>query len=114
MAIPQIGSDNLNVKTILCDVYNGINSIMPLALAPETQSAAAKVTWALDKLASVGLSKTVLGCPADSLSPIYPNATSEGGPLNPPPAVVSNAADNVYNRVYFTEAPTKPQCQHSS
>lgn len=110
MAFPQVGSDNLNANTILCDIYNGIQSILPLALAPEVQNGAAQVTWALDKLASVGLSNTILGCAPDSLSPLYPNATSEGGPLNPPPSVVENAGDNVYNKVYFTEAPTKPQC----
>lgn len=112
MAIAQLGSDNLSVKTILCDVFMGINSITPLALGGPARDTAGGLTWAVDKLASVGLSKTVLGCPNDSLSPIYPNATDKGGPLNPPPAVVANSGNNTYNKVYFTEAPTKPQCNH--
>lgn len=114
MAIPQLGSDNLSAKTILCDVYNGIQSITPLELAPDVQSGAARITWALEKLAHVGISNTILGCPKNSLSPLYPNATQDGGPLNPPPAVVSNAGNNVYNKVYFTSAPTKPKCKHTS
>lgn len=113
MAFPQLGSDNLNAKTVLCDIYMGLNSITPLDLAPDVQQGAAAITWAIDALASVGLSKTVLGCPNTSYSPLYPNATQEGGPLNPPPSVVRNSGNNVYNKIYFTDAPTKPQCNPS-
>lgn len=114
MAIPQLGSDNLNVKTILCDIYQGINSIAPLALAGEVETGAAGVSWALGKLAAVGLSDTVLGCPQNELSPntLYPNRTMEGGPLSAPKSVQKNIGNNVYNKVYFTDAPTKPQCKH--
>ena len=114
MSIPQIGSQNLNAPTVLCDAYNGINSITPLELAPSTQAGAAAITWALDTLGNVGLHNTILGCPTKGLSPLYPKSKKKGGPLNPPPSVVSNAGNNVYNKVYFTSAPTKPQCQHSS
>ena len=112
MAIPQLGTEQLSAQTILCDVYNGIQSIMPLAVAPETQNLAAGVTWALGKLAAVGLSNTVLGCPTSGLSPLYPNATMEGGPLNPPPEVERNTGNNVYGKSCFCEAPSEgtPMC----
>lgn len=113
MAVAQLGSDNLSAKTVLCDVYMGINSIIPLFIAPEAANGAAQLTWALDKLASVGLSKSILGCPNTAYSNLYPNATQEGGPLQPPPSVLKNTGNNVYNKVYFTDAPTKPQCNPS-
>lgn len=114
MAIAQLGSDNLSVKTILCDVFMGVNSITPLALGGPARDTTGAVTWAVDKLASVGLTRTALGCPADSISPLYPNATDAGGPLNPPSAVVDNSGNNVYNKVYFTEAPTEPRCNNAA
>lgn len=114
MGIPQAGSKNLKVKTVLCDIYNGLNSVSPLALGGTQKQVAAKITWALAKLAAVGIEGTVLGCPADSESSnvLYPNQTTEGGPLNPPPKVYKNTGNNVYNKVYFTDAPTTPQCKH--
>ena len=91
MAFPQIGSDNLNAQTLLCDIYNGINSIEPLAIAGEGESVVAGISWALDKLADVGLSDTVLGCVKNSLSPkLYPHSTIADGSLNPPKSVQSN------------------------
>ena len=112
MAFGQLGSDNVNVSTLLCDVYQGINSITPLALAGQDKSLVGSVSWALGKLADVGLSDTILGCPTNTLSSDFltSNDTTEGGPINPPPSVVENTGNNVYNKVYFTEAPTSPQC----
>lgn len=105
---------DLNATTILCDVYQGINSITPLALAGEAESVAAGISWALSKLDPF-FAATVLGCPTSTLSPnfLYPNSSSEGGPLNPPPSVTANDGNNVYNHTYFTTAPTKPKCSHS-
>ena len=116
MAFAQLGSDNLTPTTILCDIFNGINSVTPLMLGGTEKQAAAKITWALSKLADVGIEGTVLGCPSSSNSPdassfLYPNSTQEGGPLNPPPSVFANTGNNVYNKAYFTQgAPRKPQC----
>ena len=118
MAIPQLGTDNLNATTILCDIYQGINSVTPLKLAGDTESAAAAASWALGKLGAVGLSDTVLGCPKSELSPnLYPNSTQAGGPLSPdslspPPSVVANAGNDVFNKTYFCTPPTTPQCSH--
>lgn len=118
MGASQLGTKNLTPQTMLCDIYNGINSITPLALAGELEEVAAGITWALSKLAAVGISDTILGCPKSSISPnyIYPNQTlsQKGGPLNPPPSVLKNVGNNVYNKVYFTSAPTKPKCNHVS
>lgn len=115
MAIPQLDTTNLNIDTLLCDAYNGINSITPLALAGQEEAIAGGITWALGKLAAVGLSDTILGCPTSELSPnfLYPNSTEKGGPLNPPPSVVSNTGNDVYGKTYFCTAPTTPQCAHT-
>lgn len=112
MAIAQLGTPNLNVSTILCDVYQGLNSVTPLELGGETTDIEAKITWALGKLALVGISDTILGCPKNVANNnyLYPNSTTAGGPLGPDPVVVSRAGNNVYNKVYFTKAPTTPQC----
>ena len=113
MAIPQLGSKNLNTSTILCDVYNGLNSVTPLALAGEEKDIGAGISWALDKLAGAGLSDTALGCPKNSLSPdfqLFPNRTQLGGPLNEPEFVFHNTGDNVFYKTYFATAPTTPQC----
>lgn len=114
-AVAQVGSPNLNVNTVLCDVYQGINSITPLLIAGDVQDVTARVTWAVGKIASF-LGGTVLGCPTDTLSPdfaLYPNATRTGGPLATPSAQAANIGDNVYNKVYFKNAPAKPQCNPS-
>ena len=115
MAFAQVGTPNLSAQTILCDVYQGLNSITSLALAGQTETLAAQVTWALGKLAAVGLSDTVLGCPTSTLSPnfLFSNASSTGGPLAPPLSVSANAGNNVYNKYYFKTAPTSPQCSHT-
>jgi len=114
MPFGQLGTPNLNATTILCDAYQGFNSITPLALAGETTDIEAGITWALSKLDPF-FQGTVLGCPTNTYSPNYlaTNYTQEGGPLNPPPSVVSNAGNDVYNKVYFKTAPTTPQCSHS-
>lgn len=116
MAIPQIGSDNLTPQTILCDVYNGLNSVTPLALGGSEEDGAAAITWALSQLVNVGIDATVLGCPKTSLSPnenfLFPKAHQKGGPLNLPKSQFKWTGDNVYNKVYFTEAPTTRQCKH--
>jgi len=79
------------------------------------------VDWALGKL-SPALDVGALGCSLDTLSPdlgdgdsiLYPSASRTGGPINSPSAQASNAGNNVYNKVYFTAAPTKPLCNHAS
>ena len=113
MAIPQIGSPNLTPQAVLCDLYNGLNSITPLALSGEEEDVAAGISWALSNLGAVGLNGTALGCPADSLSPdyqLFPNSTQSGGPLNEPASVYANTGNDVYYKTYFATAPTKPQC----
>lgn len=117
MAFPQLGTSNLNATTILCVIYQGLNSVTPLELAGQTESAAASVSWALGKLAAVGLSDTVLGCPKSELSPntfLFPNKKQKGGPLNEPPSVFANTGNNVYYKTYFADTPTTPQCKHVS
>ena len=109
MAIPQLGSENLSVQTILCDVYMGINSIEPLSISGDGASAAAATSWAISKLADVGIRDTILGCPKNALSP-SPNANA----TNPPGIVIQNTANNVYYKTYFTDVPTSPQCSHTS
>lgn len=118
MPFGQLGTPNLTPSTILCVVVQGINSITPLGLAGQAATAEARTAWASEKLGLVGLSGTILGCPTGALSPnapIYPNASSQGGPLNPPPSVAANTGNNVYNRTYFAgTAPTTPRCNHVS
>lgn len=110
----QLGTGNLNVTTLLCDVYQGLNSITPLLVAGSEKDVASAVSWAAGKLYPA-LSGTVLGCPLEVLSPddsgiLYPSPSATGGPVNSPSAQASNAGNNVYNKVYFTAAPTKPAC----
>lgn len=69
MPFAQLGTDNLTPQTILCDVYDGINSVTPLALGGALEDGAATISWALNKLVDVGISKTALGCPVGNLSP---------------------------------------------
>jgi hypothetical protein len=115
LAIAQLDSKNLNAVTILCDVYQGLNSITPLALAGQAESADASITWALGKLAAVGLDATTLGCPSSSLSPNFltSNDTQQGGPLDPPPGVLANTGNNVYNKLYFAQSPAVPPKCHA-
>lgn len=113
--VPQLGTGNLDADTLLCDVYQTVGSVSPLALAgPAEEDAAAAVTWALSRLAPFIAPGGVLGCPAGALSPnaaLYPNASSEGGPGNYPPGVFKNTGNNVYGKTYFTTAPSNPpQC----
>lgn len=113
MGVPQLGTPNLNANTVLCDVYQGINSITPLILAQPGQDLAAATGWALSKLAPF-IAPSVLGCPLDVLSPnpLFPNASRAGGPSTTPPGVFRNTGNNVYNRVYFSQAPPRqPNCQ---
>jgi len=111
MPFSQLDTTNLNAQTLLCDVVQGLNSITPLALAGQEEGVEAGITWALSKLDPF-FSATVLGCPTSDLSAnfLYPNSSDVGGPLNPPPSVSAHAGNNVYNQVYFTAAPTSPQC----
>nr|POE49013.1 aromatic peroxygenase [Quercus suber] len=115
MPIAQVGTPNLNVTTILCDVYQGLNSVQPLALAGLTEAVESDISWALGKLADVGLSDTDLGCPTSTISTnfLYGNMTTEGGPLGPPPNVYANTGNNVYNKTYFCSAPETPICSHT-
>ncbi|KAK5123717.1 hypothetical protein LTR85_002353 [Meristemomyces frigidus] len=116
MPIAQLGTQNLNVNTILCDAVEGINSVTPLALAGQAEEVEAGIAWALGALGAVGLNNTVLGCPTSALSAnyLYGNSTQKGGPLNPPPSVQANTGNDVFNKVYFTTAPTTPQCSHTA
>ncbi|KAI4625943.1 hypothetical protein J4E80_003077 [Alternaria sp. BMP 0032] len=116
--VAQVGTGKLTVQTVLCDVYQGLNSITPLALGGTEENVAKGVSWALSVLDPI-LSKTALGCPDNVVSPnfLFPHSQQEGGPVNPP-KVPSDAwtGDNVYDKVYFggKSAPTNPTCGHSS
>jgi hypothetical protein len=110
--VAQVGTPNLSVQTVLCDIYQGINSITPLALGRTEEDTAKAISWALSVLDPV-LGGTALGCPDSTISPnwLYPNATAAGGPANPPKVPSdSNTGDNVYNKIYFRTPPTSPQC----
>ncbi|KAJ4384870.1 hypothetical protein N0V86_000473 [Didymella sp. IMI 355093] len=111
----QVGTPNLSVQTLLCDIYQGVNSITPLAIGGTEEDVAKRVSWALSVLDPV-LGGTALGCPDNTVSPnfLYPQSAKSGGPTNPPPVQAdSNTGDNVYNKVYFSgSAPTSPQCNH--
>ncbi|OLN86569.1 Aromatic peroxygenase 3 [Colletotrichum chlorophyti] len=112
--IAQLGTGNLNATTLLCDLYQGLNSVIPLFVAGTTEQVAAAATWAISKL-DPHFSNTVLGCAASVLSPngpglLFPNANNKGGPLNPLPSVAKNVGNNVYYKTYFTAAPTSPAC----
>lgn len=105
---------NFNATTLLCDIYQGIQSITPLFLSGTEKDVASAVSWALGKLDPV-LGIGALGCPSDTLSPeetdiLFPSASATGGPLNSPSAQATNAGNNVYNKVYFSAAPTAPAC----
>ncbi|KAE9981225.1 hypothetical protein EG328_011775 [Venturia inaequalis] len=115
MPIAQLGTPNLNATTVLCFVYQGLNSITPLFVAgaaEATESALTQILAALDP----NFKNTILGCPTSTISNnyLFPNANSTGGPLSPPASVQANTGNNVYNKTYFTTAPTKPQCSHTS
>lgn len=113
MPFGQVGTPNLNATTLLCNIYQGLNSVTPLALAGEAESTYAGVSWALGKLTVAGLSGTILGCPTDTISAnfLFPNRTTTGGPLGPPLYIAAKNGDNVYYKSYFPAAPTKPNCQ---
>jgi hypothetical protein len=115
-AVGQVGGPNLNVTTILCDVYQGINSVVPLMLAGTGQDVARATSWALSVLDPY-LGKTALGCPGSALSPnppsalqLFPSPSRTGGPLATPSAQSNNIGNNVYGKTYFRNAPVKPQC----
>ncbi|KAK1960842.1 hypothetical protein LY78DRAFT_590001 [Colletotrichum sublineola] len=112
--VPQLGTGNLNVTTLLCTVYQSITSATPLLVSGTVAEVAAASTWALSKLDPY-FGNTVLGCPTGALSPngpglLFPNATEKGGPLSPPPSVANNVGDNVYDKTYFKAAPVTPAC----
>ncbi|KAK5112730.1 hypothetical protein LTR62_003828 [Meristemomyces frigidus] len=121
MVFPQLANvQNLTPQDILCVIYEGITSITPLFLGGTVESGANAITSLVSLLDSAGLSNTTLGCPASAESQngaslLYPNASQKGGPLNlPPTASDGNAGNNVYNKVYFTKAPTTPQCNNQA
>jgi len=119
--LSQLLTPNFNVTNTLCDIFQGIRSITPLIVAGDEKAVGEAVDWALGKL-SPALDVGALGCSLDTLSPdytdgdniLYPSASRTGGPINSPSAQASNAGNNVYNKVYFTVAPTKPLCNHAS
>lgn len=113
MPVAQLGTPNLNATTFLCNVYQGLNSITPLGLAGTAEEIEAKATWAIAKLDPY-FKDTILGCPTSTISQNFLFPPENGGPLAPPPAVVANAGDNVYNRIYFKEAPQQPNCNAAS
>ncbi|KAJ4373074.1 hypothetical protein N0V83_003365 [Neocucurbitaria cava] len=117
-AISQVGTPNLTPTTILCDVYQGINSITPLAFGGTEEETAKAVSWALSVLDPY-FNGTALGCPDSVVSPnfLYPEPAREGGPATPPTVPSdANTGDNVYGKVYFggDSAPMSPQCDHAS
>ncbi|KAF2133715.1 hypothetical protein P153DRAFT_281050 [Dothidotthia symphoricarpi CBS 119687] len=110
--VAQLGTGNFNLQTVLCDVYQGINSITPLQFGGSLEKSARAASWAISVLDPY-FKFTALGCPTAVLSPntdsfLYPNANKQGGPKNAPPG--SKTGDNVYNKIYFTSAPVKPAC----
>ncbi|CAO2650050.1 Nn.00g013420.m01.CDS01 [Neocucurbitaria sp. VM-36] len=110
----QVGTPNLNPQTLLCDVYQGLNSITPLAFGGSLEKTGKAISWALSVL-DPHFSKTALGCPDSVLSPnfLYPEAAREGGPATPPTVPSdANTGDNVYDEIYFRgdDAPITPQC----
>jgi hypothetical protein len=110
--VAQLGTDNFNARTVLCDIYQGLNSITPIILAGGEENAAKGISWALSVLDPL-FSLTALGCPDSTLSPnfLFPQSTRVGGPINPPKIPSdSNTGDNVYNKIYFTQPPKTPQC----
>lgn len=114
MPIGQLGTPNFNVTNIFCDIYQGVNSIVPLFLSGTEQEIESAVTWVASKL-DLAFADTLLGCPSDTYSNnLFPNASQEGGALNPPPSVQSNVGNNVYNKIYFTATPTSPICKHTT
>ncbi|KAG9590195.1 hypothetical protein KCU77_g2505, partial [Aureobasidium melanogenum] len=105
---------NFNATTLLCDIYQGIQSITPLILSGTEKDVATAVSWALGKLTPI-LGSGALGCPSSDLSPeapdiLFPSASATGGPINSPSAQATNAGNNVYSKVYFASAPTVPAC----
>ena len=114
MPIGQLGTPNLNATTILCNVYQGLNSITPLALAGESQAAQAAVSNLLGKLVGLGLDGTTLGCPGNTISNnfLYPDSQTAGGPIGPSLDIVQNNGNNVYYKTYWTEAPKFPKCKY--
>jgi hypothetical protein len=114
--VGQLGTGNLSPTTLLCNVYQGLNSITPLVLGGTEENVAKGVSWALSVLDPL-FSKTALGCPDSTISPnfLFPNSQQVGGPVNPPKVPSdANTGDNVYNKIYFKNAPQKPQCNPSS
>lgn len=112
--VSQLGTGNLNATNLLCDIYQGINSITPLLVAGDEATVAAAAAWAASKLDPY-FSSTVLGCPSSVLSPdadglLFPSPSATGGPQKSPSAQASKAGNNVYSKVYFTAAPSKPAC----
>jgi hypothetical protein len=113
MPIAQLGTPNLNATTLICNVYQGLNSVTPLGLAGTAEEIYAKVTWAIAKLDPY-FKDTILGCPTSTISQNFLFPPENGGPLAPPPAVVANAGDNVYGKIYFKDAPEQPICSAAS
>jgi hypothetical protein len=112
----QVGTPNLSVQTLLCDIYQGVNSVTPLILGGAEEQVSKGISWALSVLEPV-LSKTALGCPDSVISPnlLFPHSSQEGGPIVPPKVPSDKwTGNNVYNKVYFggSSAPTSPKCSH--
>jgi hypothetical protein len=108
----QVGTPNFSVQTLLCDIYQGINSITPLILGGTEENVAKGVSWALSVL-NPFFSQTALGCPNNVISPnvIFPQSQQVGGPVNPPKVPSdANTGNNVYNKIYFKNPPKTPQC----
>jgi hypothetical protein len=113
MPIAQVGTPNLDVTTILCNIYQGLNSVTPLGLAGTSEEVQAKITWAIAKLDPF-FKDTILGCPTSTISQNFLFPPKNGGPLAPPPAVRANSGDNVYGKIYFKTAPQQPICNAAS
>lgn len=90
MPIGQLGTNNLNATTLLCNLYQGLNSITPLVLAGSEEEINARIAWALGKLDSA-FDGTILGCPKSSISKNFLYPSHKGSALNPPPVEVKNS-----------------------
>lgn len=113
-AASTVGTPNFSPQTLLCELYQGINSITPLALGGTSEQVAKGVTWAANVLGNVLGPGTTLGCPDNTISPnfLFPQRSEAGGPTTPPPVRADgNTGDNVYNKVYFKTPPTNPTCR---
>jgi hypothetical protein len=104
----------LTTQVILCNIYQGINSALPLFATGALGDTSKLLTFVTGKLLPILGADTIIGCPDGAVSPtnstLFPNADQVGGPQNLPSASSAKTGNNVYNKVYFESAPVKPTC----